>query len=84
MVSYLFFDSLYYFPIEYKPSYKATVYVSGGNFFPVAGSYTLPLHEGTYSLIPTDDKPISPARLVMNTRGGEQLYDHIATEYLNA
>lgn len=50
----------------------------------MAGTYSLPLHEGTYSLLPTSEEAISPARLVMNTRGGDQLYDHMALEYAGA
>jgi hypothetical protein len=48
-------------------------YVTGGNFFPLAGHYMLPNNEGSYVA--------ERGRIMMNTRGGDEHYEHAHNNY---
>jgi hypothetical protein len=73
-----FFDSMYYFsPSDFSATWLSSlvdlVGVTGGNFFNTSGTYDLPLGEGRYST--------QNGKLLMNTRGGSEVYSHPHTHY---
>lgn len=77
--AYTFFDSHYYFDSRLTFRYHGDVYVSGGSFHAMAGTYDLPLHEGHYTV----EGGLHPT-LTMSTRGQSHVYDHPLVIYLGA
>jgi len=78
----LFFDSIYYFQpsdfnkITWFSAYVDNAAVAGLNFMGVPGAYDLPLREGRYV--------VERDMILMNTRGGSELYSHPHTHYMQA
>lgn len=86
VVRMAFFDSHYYFPEDFSVENDWNVDLvatTGGNFFEQTGKYFLPLGDGVYHVTPTAGG-FAPAHLMMNTRGGSNVYSHPLVNYDDA
>lgn len=69
----LFMNDVHYYLVNFKPSYECTMYISGCDFYPIPGFYTLPAGEGEYVISARSD---FSASVGMRTQGSGLIYDH--------
>jgi len=69
----LFMNDVHYYLAQYKPSFACAMYITGCDFYPVPGRYTLPAGEGDYVITALPD---FRATIGMRTQGNDILYEH--------
>lgn len=69
----LFMNDVHYYLSGFSPSYDCTMYITGCDFYPIPGFYTLPAGEGSYVI---SARPDFSAHVCMMTQGSDIAYSH--------
>lgn len=69
----LFMNDVHYYLADYSPSFNCLMYITGCDFYPFPGFYTLPCGEGSVAITSRADYS---GQVCMQTQGSGIPYDH--------